>query len=223
MIRGVLFDMDGVLLDSEGVSRTLTKEYCESIGHPITDVFYRRLMGVTRETSERVLKTGLTPDFDFAAYSDFLWTSLQRMVRAGQVPLMEGAEECLAALKARNIRIALASSTRRDVVEERIAWIPAMRNVFDAMVLGQEAGASKPDPAIYIAAARALGLRPEECAGVEDSGAGLRSVRASGAYSVMIPDLLPYSEDLEPYVDSCLPSLRALVPLIDRLNGKEPE
>lgn len=72
----------------------------------------------------------------------------------------------------------------------------------------------KPDPEIYLTGAERLGLLPQECAGVEDSMNGLRSVRSAGMYSVMIPDLIPFSDDHKPYVDLCLNSMDELIPAL---------
>ena len=125
---------------------------------------------------------------------------------------------CMQGLKARGIKIALATSTQRPVVECYLQNTPELRDVFDATVCGIEVPNGKPAPDIYQEAARRVGLTPEECVGIEDSRNGLRSLRAAGVHSVMIPDLLPFSVELTPYVDTCLDSLSDLCPLIDRLN-----
>jgi len=93
--------------------------------------------------------------------------------------------------------------------------------VFDTMVCGVEAGRGKPAPDIYVEAARRLGLKPEECVGVEDSVAGLQSLTAAGSVRVLIPDLLPNDERFSALVDYELQGLADLPALIDRLNGRK--
>ena len=107
------------------------------------------------------------------------------------LPTKKGLAECLTGLRARSLRLALATSTDRAIVERYVQATPAMQNAFDVMICGPEGGRSKPAPDIYLEAARRLGLEPGECLGVEDSRNGLRSLTAAGCVSVMIPDLLP--------------------------------
>ena len=110
------------------------------------------------------------------------------------------ADEALAELRRGGCKLALCTSNTPEVVNtylELAGWADA----FDAVITGDLVTKSKPDPEIYLTAAQKLGVRPDECVGVEDSFNGIRSVRAAGMVSVMIPDLLPYGEELAPYVD----------------------
>ena len=134
------------------------------------------------------------------------------------LPTKKGLAECLTGLRARSLRLALATSTDRTIVERYVQATPAMQNAFDVMICGPEGGRSKPAPDIYLEAARRLGLEPGECLGVEDSRNGLRSLTAAGCVSVMIPDLLPYDDSLAPYVKHRLSDLGQLCTLADRLN-----
>ena len=219
MIRGVLFDMDGVLLDSERLGREMFLDYCARIGYPQADeALYDAMLGCTREASCRILLDTLGPDFPAAESQHAFSSGIVQAASEGRLPVKRGMEECMQGLKARGIRIALATSTARSVVEGYIAHIPQMQDVFDAMVCGGEAGRSKPAPDIYLEAARRIGVPVENCIGVEDSFNGLKSLAAAGCVSVMIPDLLPYGERVAPYVKYKLEHLGQLCGLIDRLN-----
>ena len=130
--------------------------------------------------------------------------------------------EALAGLKARGLKLALATSTVRPLVTEYFARMPEVARHFDATVCGGEVPCGKPAPDIYVAAARAVGCEPADCLGVEDSFYGVQAIRAAGARCVMIPDLLPYDERFAPYVDHRLQSLHDLCPLVDALNAGAP-
>lgn len=218
MIRGVLFDMDGVLLDTERLGREVLTSECAKRGYRLTKELYARMMGTTVEISRQYMMEDLGGDFPYEEVTASHHQRIYAIACQGGLPLKKGLEECMAGLKARGIRLALATSTARPTVETYIANLPALQGVFDAMVCGSEAGRSKPEPDIYLEAARRLELPIEECIGVEDSLNGLRSLKAAGCVSVMIPDLLPCDERVAGLVSHRLDDLTQLCGLIDRLN-----
>lgn len=222
MIKGVLFDMDGVILESERLGRDIYIQKCRDLGFEEMDEdFYETLIGKTREEDRRLISQAAGEDFPFDEMYDGYREGLYELARQGGLPCKPGVVECMQGLKERGIRIALATSTARHIVEEYKNHIPEMRDVFDFMVCGAEAGRGKPEPDVYLKAAAGLGLKPEECIGVEDSVAGLKSITAAGSVRVLIPDLLPYDERYQGLVDYCLPDLTHVCALVDRLNQEK--
>ncbi len=219
MIRGVLFDMDGVLLDSERLGMAAFPAICARYGYQAGEALFQKLLGTTNDLSRDILVQTFGDAFPFDEVMGELDRYRTREAEAGRMPLKKGLEACMAGLRARGVRRALATSSDRAVVEHYIAAIPQMQGVFDALVCGAEGGRSKPAPDIYLTAAKRLGLTPEECVGVEASENGLRSLTAAGVVSVMLPDLLPYGERFQGLVRYRLDDLSQLCPLIDRLNA----
>ena len=213
MIKGILFDMDGVLLDTERMGREIYLDEAHKAGYPQMDNdHYARLLGCPDQENRQTLLNAFGADYPYDEVVIAYRKRLKALILSGQDVTMPHLSECLKGLKQRGLRIALATSTNRPVVEEYLDFIPQLRNVFDAMVCGTEAGRGKPAPDIYLEAARQLGLNPSECAGVEDSFNGIRAIRAAGMKCVMIPDLKPYIPEHAPYVDLLLEDLTQLIP-----------
>ena len=217
-IRGVLFVMDGVLLDTERLGTTLVPRLIRELGFEPPADLLDRIRGTNTQASARIYREVFGPDFPKDELNRRFSIELMRLAGEGSIPLKPGLKECFEGLRQRGLRTALATSTDRNIVEHYRRHISLLRNAFDETVCGMEIVNGKPAPDIYCKAAEKLGLTPEECVGVEDSRNGLLSLRAAGCHSVMIPDMLPYSEALAPYVDSLLSDLTELCPLIDRLN-----
>lgn len=218
MIKGVLFDMDGVLIDSEQITRQIFVDVCADLGYVFEPEEFVKFLGCTRQEDERVMHEKYGPDFPFDQMYDEYRRRLAAAITSGRDVTKPHLAECFASLKARGIKIALATSTARVEVEKYLPHIPEMQNVFDAMVCGVEAGRGKPFPDIFLEAARRLGLEIGECVGVEDSLKGLQALTAAGCVRVMIPDLLPCDERMTGLVDYRLDHLGQLSGLIDRLN-----
>ncbi len=218
MIKGILFDMDGVLLDTESMGMAVLPQVAAQMGYAFSQTLYLKILGTTNALSKELVTKELGEAFPFDAAMDAFLQVFLDAAQQGTLPQKPGLGPCLAGLKARGLKLALATSTKRAVVEAYIDSVPEMQGVFDTIVCGGDVGRSKPAPDIYLKAAESLGLLPRECIGVEDSRNGLKSLTAAGIQSVMIPDLLPFGPELAPYVTWQLDSLAELGPLVDSLS-----
>lgn len=188
-IKAVVFDMDGVILDSETVSvRTWRRAAAElRVGRIETAI--RDCMGASLTDTVAILKSQYGADFDAEAFLNRASQLFHETEASEGIPLMPYAAETLSALKGR-YRLALASSTAGAAVRRQLSAAGVL-HFFETVTTGDMVEHSKPDPEIYEKACRSLGLPCAECAAVEDSFNGVRSAAAAGLFTVMIPDKLP--------------------------------
>ena len=219
MIKAVLFDMDGVLFDSERVYAKALFAIARELGYSMDMAFFVRTLGISSRECRKLYAEVYGEDFPYDRASAMLFQFIMDYHQNNAMPIKDGVLESLSALRGRGLPLVLATSSLRTVVDHLFASQPELGALFAGKVCGDEVTLGKPEPEIYQKAAALAGFAPADCLGVEDSPSGLMAIRASGAQSVMIPDMLPYSETLSPFVDHVLTTVRELPRLVDTVNG----
>ena len=195
MISAVVFDMDGVLFDTERLCQLCWLKLAEEDGIPRMPEVYALCIGVNAQTTERIVYENYGKDFPYEEYCRRTSAMYNRYIEENGVPVKDGVRETLAALSAAGLRIAVASSTRREKVLRQLDNA-GIRQYFEAVVGGDTVTHSKPHPEIFLTACEALGVAPESAIAVEDSHNGIRAAHAAGMIPVMVPDLLPATEEM---------------------------
>jgi HAD superfamily hydrolase (TIGR01509 family) len=186
--QGVIFDMDGLLIDTVPVYVTAMVEAGGAVGHPVSATYIRSLIGLLGAALRDRLVGDLGPAFPI---DEFLQTTAARLSElfAQGVPLKPGAVDLLAHLSSRGLPLAVATSLRTQEAEQHLAQT-RIRPFFQAVVGRDAVARSKPAPDVYLRAAALLGRRPQDCLALEDSFNGIRSAHAAGCMVVMVPDVL---------------------------------
>ncbi len=192
-IRGAVFDMDGLLLDTERVCSETWDKAAELVGFADVQRAKMACIGLNRESTLAFFEKTYGKDFD---YQNFLETArnLTKEALAQNLPVKEGAEEILKFLKSRNIRLAVASSTREETVRRQLERAGLLQ-YFDKVITGDMVQNGKPHPEIFSKACKALELSPETCLAFEDSVNGIRSAYRAKTYPIHIPDIQPENQE----------------------------
>ena len=217
MISAVIFDMDGLLVDSELIGLDVLADCARKQQVEMTLEDIKKTLGSTYAYAID-LYGRLYPQMDpVKLFADFE-ESMQKLAQEGKIPLKKGAKELLAALKERKIPRAVASSSPESVVRLFLGKAGVL-DEFQALITGDLGLPSKPAPDMFLTAARCLGAGPENCLVLEDSVNGIKAGRNAGMVVGMVPDVLPYREELKPYCDYVLPDLMAVIPLLQEKNA----
>lgn len=204
-ISGAVFDMDGLLLDTERVVCAAWDSAANEVGFTDVERAKRSCLGCNENSTRAFFVRTYGENFDYQTFRD-LTRKYAHEVLDVNVPVKEGAAEILANLKAQGIKLAVASSTREATVRDQLDRAGLLQ-YFDAVITGDMVANGKPHPEIFRKAADVLGFPPEECIAFEDSKNGIRSAYRAGMYPIQIPDLIPAATETLALSWKCFPSL----------------
>jgi len=191
----VIFDMDGVILDSEQVYQEIEQEMYRELGISVTQEEHRQFMGTTENVMWEHMKSryGFGEDpMDLARRERE--QLLSRLRSPEGIPPIEGIEDLLQKLHEKGIPMLLASSSVREIIQAVLQKLN-IGKYFSGIVSGEEVEQSKPAPDIFLKACRMAGLLPSECVVFEDSENGIRAARSAGMKVIGLMN--PGSEDLD--------------------------
>jgi HAD superfamily hydrolase (TIGR01509 family) len=210
VIEAVIFDLDGVLVDSEHVWDEARRQLAAERGRPWPERATRDMMGMSSLEWSRYMHDVIGVTDSPEQISSEVVRRLEEIYRR-DLPLVEGAIGGVKRLAAR-WPLGLASSSNRKLID-LVLELTELARYFRATVSSEEVGRGKPEPDVYLEAARRLEVSPERCAAVEDSDAGIRSAKAAGMRVLAIPNprYPPRDEALE-LADLLLSSLADLTP-----------
>lgn len=211
-VAAVVFDLDGVLVDSEQLWDSARRELVDERGGTWRGDATRTMMGMSAPEWSRYVREELAVDLEPQAISAAVVERLERLYRE-RLPLLPGAREAVLAASERR-PLGLASSSNREIID-LVLELAGLDRCFTATVSSEEVAHGKPAPDVYLEAARRLGIAPTECAAVEDSTNGLRSAAAAGMTVIAIPNeaFLP-SDDALQLATAVVDSLDELLPLL---------
>jgi HAD superfamily hydrolase (TIGR01509 family) len=210
VVEAVVFDLDGVLVDSESVWDAARRAVVAETGGHWRQSATRTMMGMSSPEWSRYLHDELGVPLEPAEINNHVVDRLLDFYKR-ELPLLPGAIEAVKRLSAR-WPLGLASSANRPVIDA-VLEMAGLRENFAVTVSGEEVARGKPSPDVYLAAAQKLGVEPADAAAVEDSSNGLRSAAAAGMLVVAVPNPeFPPDPDAVELADVVIESLDELTP-----------
>ena len=186
-IRGVLFDMDGLVLDTEKLYTRFWMEACRFYGFPMTRDQALEMRAANAKLSEENLHRFFGPAVDYRQCRSKRIALMDAFIEVHGVETKPGIWALLDALDAKGIPAAITSSAPKDRIEKHLASVNLLHR-FAAICSGHDVPCGKPAPDIYLHGAAAIGIAPENCLALEDSPTGILSAYRAGCLSVMVPD-----------------------------------
>jgi len=193
-IEAVVFDMDGLLIDSESLVREGLLRAAANLGLEMPLSLCAEMIGLSADRSKALIQAHYGPDFDLDRFLAEEWREVAALFAEG-VALKTGVRELLDYLDAIGLRRAVATSSGRGSVDANLGHNEILHR-FHAIVAREDVERHKPYPDPFLKAARLLGVTPEACLALEDSYNGVRAAHAAGMMTVMVPDLLDPTEEM---------------------------
>lgn len=202
----VIFDMDGVIFDSEKCVIECWKEIAQKYSIVNVEDACMECLGVNRQETKEKWLVRYGQDFPYDDYKSEMSSLYHSRYSQGRLPLKKGVKELLEALKMHQIPTAIASSTRTDLVNREIEDA-GLLPYFEYIVGGDMVTRSKPAPDIFLKACELLHVDAKDAYVIEDSYNGVRAAALAGAKAIMVPDLLPANEEMDRLCVAIFPSL----------------
>ena len=212
-IRGVLFDMDGLVLDTEKLYTRFWMEACAFYGFPMTLDQALKMRAANAQLSEQNLHSFFGPAADYRKCRAKRIELMDAFIEENGVETKPGIVELLDALDQRGISAAITSSAPKDRIKQHLASVNLLHR-FAAICSGHDVPNGKPAPDIYLHGAASLGLRPGECLALEDSPTGILAAYRAGCVTVMVPDMDQPDETTEKLLHAKVDNLSDVISLL---------
>ncbi|MFE3194179.1 HAD family hydrolase [Nocardia sp. NPDC059240] len=220
-VRAVVFDMDGLLLDSERLAVESLAVSGRELGYELSEQFCHSLIGMPADTCRAMAVTAFGPDFPLDEFFRRHESVIARLVDAGRLAVKPGVFDLLDELDHRGIPRAIATSSNRDRTRHHLRAV-ALGDRFDAIITRQDVQHGKPHPEPYLTATAALRADPEFTLACEDSPNGLRAAHAAGLRCLLIPDLIPPNPETTALAHRIYLSLHHAIDYIAAADSSKP-
>lgn len=214
MVQAVIFDMDGLMFDTECVWSSLWEPVLKSFGLPLPEGLAEATCGTAGIQLKQIVGQYCGPDSDPDAILEKMWEEGDKVFAQG-APKKPGLDELLAWLQAQGIPMAVASSSKTHYIRQNLQ-VGGIERYFSAIVSGEMIEFSKPAPDIFLKAAELLNVDPHHTLVLEDSYNGVRAGRAGDFITVMVPDLRQPDAEMAHLYDTCCKDLFEVRDLLEQ-------
>ncbi len=212
-IEAVVFDMDGVLFDTERLCLRVWKIVGNRHGIEGIEEVFPLCIGRTTTDTKRIILEHFS-DLDIDPLYEEIREEMQRIIAEEGLPKMPYADEVLKALRSMGVPLALASSSRYETVCRELK-MAGFYDYFRAVTGGDMVENGKPSPDIYLKACELLGVEPTRAAAVEDSFNGVRAANAAGMFTIMVPDMVSPDEEMRQKANVIVTDIRGVLSILN--------
>lgn len=212
-IELVIFDMDGLIFDTEKLSYKSWIDAAKKLNVPFTDNIFYKLLGTNLASIRKTLEDEFEENVNVEKYIDEKRNLYREMIKDG-AEKKEGIDELLKYLKDNNIKRAVATSSKREVALELLSKAK-IDDKFDYILCGDEIEKSKPDPEVFLKVANKIGVDPKYCMVLEDSEAGTLAASRAKMTPIIIPDLKEPISEIESLAYKKLNNLKEVIEVLE--------
>ena len=220
MIEAIVFDMDGLLFDSERIVQRSWEEAGNQLGlEHMGETIYHTL-GMNLAGRNHYFRNTIAKDFPCEEFAKQARIWFYKIVNEEGLPMKNGARKLLEYGKVNGYRMAIATSSRKEYALKNLK-AAKIYDFFDAGVFGDMVQHAKPDPEIYLKACDSIGAYPANCIALEDAPAGIRAAYAAGMKPIMIPDLVAPTPEIEALLYETCDTLLGVIGILEKLKSRK--
>lgn len=217
MIKGIIFDMDGLMIDTEKLLQRFWVEAAREFGYPMKPEHSLKIRSLSAKLAEPLLKELVSGDFDYQKVRKRRMELMNAYISEHGVEEKKGLKELLSYLKEKKYDLAVATATDYERTKLYLSSIGVF-SYFSQIICGNMVKNGKPEPDIYQLAAEKLGYAPEECVALEDSPNGILAAKRAGVLPIMVPDLDQPGEETKKIAYRIVDDLKEVIPVLEGLN-----
>lgn len=217
-IELVIFDMDGLMFDTERISYRSWKESAAKFGYDVTMELFKMTLGTNLETTKSIYIKHFGNDCPIDIIAKKRFAISEELIEAEGVPVKYGLSDLIGYLNSSNLKKAVATSTSKERANKLIS-MAGISSHFDYIICGDEIEKSKPEPEIFLKVAKRLGCLPEKCLVLEDSQVGILAAFRAGMKPVMVPDIVEPSEEIRKIIFKEVTNLFDVIDVIKEANN----
>ncbi|MBO5395232.1 MAG: HAD family phosphatase [Clostridia bacterium] len=214
-IEAVVFDMDGLMFDSERLWMNCFIKACQQQGQAVSEEFLISIAGLRSDLYDAELEKKFGKNFDLKSKRETAEKMMKDAENRGELPVKKGAKELLKFLKEKQVTLAIASSSTIDDIKHRLKVCGIDESYFSSIIGGDMVTKAKPHPQVYLKSCQVLGVKPENAMALEDSDVGIEAASKAGMIAIHIPDLKPSTEKTKAFAFKTLESLLDVIDLFN--------
>ena len=215
-IKGVIFDLDGLLLDTEKLYQRFWIEAAAKCGYKMTKEQSLQLRSLDKDLAKELLSEWFGKDFSYQKTKDIRVKLMNEYIEQNGIEAKKGAKELAEYLREKSYKTAIATATNYERANYHLK-LAGIRQYFDNVICASSVEHGKPFPDVYLYACRQLQLEPCECLALEDSPNGIKSAYSAGCVTVCVPDGGEAEEEINPLINYHAKSLVDVIEIIENM------